>query len=137
MELFFQLAIMAVGYALGIIPIGVVKLAGVAFIFNNSALMVLVFPIVSALMAEGFIKLWLTTPGTLGLGGLVAFMPMLIAGLTSALAAIVAQRLMLPLDPDSARSSENLTGWLLLAIGCTVVTLALWRFWPEPRARLW
>lgn len=137
MELLFQLLIMAVGYALGMIAIGVVKIAGVAFTFNTSALMVLVFPIVSALMAEGLTKLWLTTPGTLGLGGLVAFMPMLIAGLTSAFAAIVAQRLMLPLDPDSARSSESLTGWLLLAIACTVVTLALWRYWPEPRARLW
>ena len=137
MELLFQLLIMAVGYALGMIVIGVVKIAGVAFIFNNSTLMVLVFPIVSALMAEGFTKLWLTTPGTLGLGGLVAFMPMLIAGLTSALAAIVAQRFMVPLDPHSGRGSESLTGWLVLAITCTVVTLALWRFWPEPRARLW
>lgn len=137
MELLFQLLIMAVGYALGMIVIGVAKIAGVAFTFNSAALMVLVFPIVSALMAEGFAKLWLTTPGTLGLGGLVVFMPMLIAGLTSALAAIVAQRLMVPLDPHSGRGSESLTGWLVLAIACTVVTLALWRFWPEPRARLW
>ncbi|MCC0035660.1 MAG: hypothetical protein H6887_10395 [Hoeflea sp.] len=137
MELLFQLLIMAVGYAFGMVAIGIVKIAGVAFTFNSAALMVLVFPIVSALMAEGFTKLWLSTPGTLGLGGLVAFMPMLVAGLTSAIAAIVAQRLMVPLDPDSGRSSESLTGWLLLAIACIVVTLALWRFWPEPRARLW
>jgi hypothetical protein len=137
MELLFQLLIMAVGYAFGMIVIGVVKLAGLAFTFNSAAMLVLLLPLMSALMAEGFTKLWLTTPGTLGLGGLVAFMPMLIAGLTSALAAIVAQRLMVPLDADSARSSESLTGWLLLAIACTVVTLAFWRFWPEPRARLW
>lgn len=137
MELLFQLVTMTVGYAVGMIAIGVVKLAGMAFTFNSAAMLVLLLPLMSALMAEGFTKLWLSTPGTLGLGGLVAFMPMLIAGLTSALAAIVAQRFMLPLDPHSGRGSESLTGWLVLAIACTVVTLALWRIWPEPRARLW
>lgn len=137
MELFFQLMVLAVGYAGGMIVILLLKLAGMAFTFNSAAMMVLVLPLVSALVAEGFARLWLTTPGAVGLGGLVAFMPMLVAGLISAIAAMIAQRLMLPLDPNSARSSENLTGWLVLAITCSVVTLALWRFWPEPRARLW
>lgn len=137
MELFFQLLIIAVGYAFGMISIVLLKFAGLAFTFNSAAMLVLLLPLISALMAEGSTKLWLTTPGTLGLGGLVAFMPMLVAGLASAVAAIVAQRFMVPLDPDSARSSDGLTGWLVLAIACTVVTLALWRYWPEPRARLW
>ena len=61
----------------------------------------------------------------------------LVAGLVSAFAAVIAQKYLAPLNPDSARSSENLTGWLVVAIACTIMTLALWRFWPEPRARLW
>ena len=137
MELFFQLVIMAVGYAVGMVAIVLLKLAGVAFTFNSAAMMVLLLPIMSALVTEGFTKLWLTTPGTLGLGGLVAFMPMLAAGLVSAFSAVIAQKYLVPLDPDSARSSENLTGWLVVAIACSIIALALWRFWPEPRARLW
>ena len=137
MELFFQLVIMAVGYAVGMVPIVLLKFAGLAFTFNSAAMLVLLLPLMSALLAEGLTKLWDTTPGTLGLGGLVAFMPMLVAGLVSAFAAVIAQKYLAPLDPYSPRSSENMTGWLVVAIACTIMTLALWRFWPEPRARLW
>lgn len=137
MELFFQLLIMAIGYAVGVVPIVLLKFAGLAFTFNSAAMLVLLLPVMSALMTEGLTGLWDTTPGTVGLGGLVAFLPMLVAGLISAFAAVIAQKYLAPLDPYNPRSSEGLTGWIVVAIVCTIMTLALWRFWPEPRARLW
>ena len=33
-------------------------------------------------------------------------------------------------------SPGNPTGWVVVAVTCSLISLALWRWWPEPRARL-
>lgn len=137
MELFFQLLILAVGYFSGIAIIPVLKLAGIAFTASHGAILVLALPVLCTLAAEGLTMLWLHTPGTLGLGGLTAFLPMLAAGLINAVTATAAQKLLLPIDPNSARDSASLTAWLAVAMVCSVISLGLWRFWPAPPPKLW
>ncbi len=137
MELLLQLLIIAAGYFSGTAIIPVLKLAGIAFTASHAVILVLVLPIICTFAAEGLTMLWLHTPGTLGLGGLTVFIPMLVGGLINAVAAVAAQKLLLPFDPASARDSESLTGWLALAIVCSIINLGLWRFWPAPPPKLW
>jgi hypothetical protein len=137
MDTFFQLIIIAAGFVCGSAIILIVKLLGLTFPISSAVLLVLTLPLVSAFVAEGFTGLWLHTPGSVGLGPLMLFIPMLVAGFICAVSAIVMQKLMLPFDPYSARSSETLTQWVALAITCSFLTLSLWRFWPAPAARLW
>lgn len=137
MELLFQLLILALGYFSGIAIIPVLKLAGITFTASHEAILVLALPILCTLVAEGLTMLWLHTPGSLGLGGLTAFLPMLLAGFINAVTATAAQKVLPPFDPNSARDSAALTAWLALAMVCSVISLGLWRFWPAPPPKLW
>ena len=133
----FQLFVMCLGYAIGAAAVALVfKVAGIPLAANRAALLVLVLPLMSTCVAEAFTQLWRRTPGTLGLGGLVVFLPMLIAGAVSLAVAFGAQRFVEPFHPVWSRNSATLTTWVVLAVLCSLVALGLWRFWPEPRARL-
>lgn len=134
----FQLVIIMAGYVVGIAMILVLKLVGITFIFSKAVMLILILPLVSVCITEAFTLLWSNTPGSVGLGGLFVFIPMIIAGFLSGTVAFVAQKWMLPLElGSSVRKSENLTIWLVLLISCCVITLSLWRFWPAPTAKLW
>ena len=137
-EIAIQLAVIALGYAIGggIVFI-VFRVAGFPVTFDQATLLVLALPLIATLLLETFTGLWRHTPGSLGLGGFVAFIPMLIAGAGIAIAAVTARKLMLPFDPSFPRESGSLSGWLLLAFTCTGFSLALWRYWPAPTPRLW
>ncbi|MBZ0215110.1 MAG: hypothetical protein K8F25_01030 [Fimbriimonadaceae bacterium] len=104
--------------------------------FSNASLLVLLLPLVCVNVIEAFTHLWLRTAGTLGLGGLVVFVPMLIAGALVGSGLLIAFRVIEPFDPSLPRYSESLTAWVVLALICAAITIALWRYWPEPRARL-
>lgn len=138
-EMAIQLAIIALGYAIGGgIVVIMLRLAGFPLAFDQATLLVLALPLVATLLLEMFTGLWRHTPGTLGLGGVVVFIPMLIAGAGIALAAVAGRRLMIPFHPALPRESGgDISGWLLLAFVCTGFCLALWRYWPAPTARLW
>ncbi len=138
-ETAFQLAVIALGYAIGCGAVMVMlRLFGLPFALNHATMLILTLPLVSTVVAEWFTGLWLHTPGALGFGGLVVFIPMLVAGAATALAALGAQRLMIPYDARLPRDSGgDLSGWLLTAFICSGLSLALWRYWPEPTARLW
>jgi len=138
-EMAGQLAIIALGYAIGGgVVVLLLKLIGFPLGLNHATLLILTLPLFATLLLETFTGLWRHTPGTLGFGGLVVFVPMLIAGAAIVIAAAVAQRLLIPFDPTLPRDSGgDISGWLLVAFICTGFSLALWRYWPEPMARLW
>lgn len=134
----FQLIIIIAGYIIGVATILILKLIGIAFTFSNAVLLILILPLIFVCIAEGLTSLWTHTPGSLGLGGLIVFIPMIIAGVINVAAALAAQKWMTPFDlGNNIRSSEHLIGWLTLTIICCAITLSLWRFWPAPTARLW
>lgn len=100
--------------------------------------MLVAVPLVACLVAELATGLWEDTPGALGTGGLVVVLPMLVAGL---LAAVLQTALTAwappPPGPGGARAGgAALTLWLGATLALTAAGLALWRWWPEPRARL-
>lgn len=135
-ELLFQLAVLAVGYVLGAGgAILALRLGGVSLL-NHAAFLVLGMPMACALIAEGTTKFWRHTPGSLGLGGLTAVVPMFIAGVSVVVAIFLARMLFEPFDASMSRDSGNVTPWVVVALLCSVLALGLWRYWPEPRARL-
>jgi hypothetical protein len=136
-ELLFQLAVLLIGYLIGASAIlfGARMVAG-AFEANAAAFLVLTMPIACTLIAEAHSQLWRHTPGSLGLGGLVAFLPMLVAGAGIGVAIVVAQQVMPSFRPHISRDTDYLSTWLILAMAGSAVALGLWRYWPEPRARL-
>jgi len=80
--------------------------------------------------------LWEGTPGSLGLGPLEVVKPMAVAGLATALAQL-ALRALAPLPTDlPARETGALAIWAGAAVLLVALTLALWRYWPPPMARL-
>lgn len=137
-EVAFQLFIIGLGYALGAgAALLAARLAGAPLEAGGAGWLVLLVPAAAALVAEATTGLWLRTPGTMGLGGLVAFVPLLLAGLAAALAALVAQHAIGLPDAAAGLRAGRLTAWMAVAVGVAVVALLLWRYWPEPRARLW
>ena len=132
-----QALILALGYGIGAgVLIGLLRLFGLPFPFTQTAAFVLTLPLVATLVAEAFTGLWQHTPGTMGLGGLTAFVPMLVAGALVVAVTFAAQAFLAPFDPSLPRHAPTLTAWVAIAAGLTLATLALWRFWPEPTARL-
>ncbi|SMF35956.1 hypothetical protein SAMN06265365_11229 [Tistlia consotensis] len=137
-EMAFQLALMAAGYLLGAASgFFAVRLVGLGVVPNAAALYVLALPLASTLVTEGFTRLWRHTPGSFGLGGLTAFLPMLVAGAGIVVLLAGAQRLVAPFDPSLPDRAGPLTVWVGLAAFCSLAALGFWRFWPEPTARLW
>jgi len=137
-EIAGQLLVLVLGYALGAaVVVGGARLLGLAPAPDAATWMVLVMPLATVCVAEGFSGLWRCTPGSLGLGGLVAFVPMLVGAVVIAIVALAAQRLLPAHDASIARDSSSLTSWTAVACACAAVAVALWRWWPEPRARLW
>ena len=137
-EIVFQLAILSVGYLVGAAGTAfAVRMVNVSLLeFNPANLFVLTLPLVCAVIAESFTHLWLRTPGSLGLGGLNVFFPMLVAGVMIALMTMLASKFILPFDASLPRSSEYLSAWILLALIASAGALALWRYWPAPQAKL-
>ena len=133
----FQLGVLGTGYVLGAAwVLFILRFVGYPLAVNPATLFVLALPLVSAGLAEAFVRLWLHTPGAVGLGGLTVFVPMLVAGAVSLIAAFGGQQVLAPFDPTAPRNSQSLTAWVGLAVTCSLFALALWRFWPAPRARL-
>lgn len=130
--LLLVLAAAAYGVGVGIVA-GPLALVGVGFVGGAATLLVLAMPLASVLLVEGTTRLWRHTPGSLGLGGLTLLGPMLIAGVASAIVARCLHAFASPFDSSSPREGPALDLRLAGALGA----LALWRFWPEPRARLW
>lgn len=136
-ETLFQLAVVTLGYLLGAGGLLLLLwLLGLPLAPARAAALVLALPLATVLIAEGFTGLWLHTPGSLGFGRLWVVFPLLVAGGLAVAAAVAAQRLLPPFDPGLARLEPGLTAWLLVAAACSLAALALWRWWPEPRPRL-
>lgn len=137
-EVGFQLAVMALGYLLGAgAAFLLLRFGGLAPRLDAAALYVLSLPLATTLLSEGFTRLWRHTPGAFGLGGLTAFLPLLVTGAATLALLPVAQRLLAPFDATLPRDAESLSAWIGLAVLCSLLALGLWRFWPEPTARLW
>lgn len=138
-EMAIQLAIIALGYVIGGgIVLILLRITGFPLALDHPTLLVLTLPLVTTLLFEVFTGLWRHTPGSLGFGGVVVFIPMLIAGAGIVVAAFGARKLMIPFDPTLPRDSGgDISGWLLLAFICTGFSASLWRYWPAPTPRLW
>lgn len=133
----FQLGVLGTGYVIGAAwVLLILRFVGYPLAITPATLFVLALPLVSTGLAEAFVRLWLHTPGAVGMGGLTVFVPMLIAGAVSLVGAFGGQQILAPVDATAPRGSQSLTGWLVLAVLCSLFALALWRFWPAPRARL-
>ncbi|MEH6630239.1 MAG: hypothetical protein V7776_05415 [Halopseudomonas aestusnigri] len=133
----FQLGIIIAGYSVGIATVLILKLIGVRFAFSNAVLLILTLPLICVCITEALTLLWTHTPGSMGLGGLIVFIPMVIAGVLSVAVALGAQKWMVPFDlSNGIQNSGNLTGWLVLSAVCSAITVSLWRFWPAPVAKL-
>jgi hypothetical protein len=95
-------------------------------------------PLLLCLAFEWSTGLWDHTPGTLGFGSLNVALPMLLSGAAAAFAFL----LLRGFGPafaggfDRDTSGAMITFWGLATIGLMAVSLALWRFWPEPTAKL-
>lgn len=138
METLFILLLMTITYLLGAGAIvGAGKLAGLPLPPGSMMLLVFGMPIAASWLAEFTTGLWRHTPGTLGLGALTVALPMALAGTLTAAAALGLQHWGQPVDTLTPRDSSALSAWVALALFATTITLALWRYWPEPRARLW
>ncbi|MEX0760680.1 MAG: hypothetical protein WD100_13950 [Tistlia sp.] len=136
-DLAIQLAVVALGDLVGAGAAWLLlKLAGAGLLLTRPALYLLTLPLAVTLLSEAFTGLWRHTPGSLGLGGLTVFLPMLLAGAAAVALALLAQNF-LPSGPPLSRRGPPLTAYLALALAATLLALCLWRFWPEPRARLW
>jgi hypothetical protein len=137
-DLAIQLGVVALGYLLGAAAAFLLlRLAGAGLQLDRAALYLLTLPLAVTLLSEAFTGLWRHTPGSLGLGGLTVFLPMLIAGAAALTLACAAQKLLAPLDPALPRGEGALTAWVAVALASSLLALGLWRFWPEPTARLW
>jgi hypothetical protein len=95
-------------------------------------------PLLLCLMFEWSTGLWERTPGTLGLGSLSVALPMLLAGASAAIVFLLLRWLGPELTPDFTRNQLGaaITLWGAATLGVASLSLALWRFWPEPVARL-
>lgn len=112
------------------------RVLGAATLTAPVASLVLGLPVAAVCFVEWRTGLWRHTPGSLGLGSLNVAMPMCLAGIAIAIAALVMRTRVLPFDRTLPRDSATLTPWLVFAVLATVLTLALWRYWPAPRPRL-
>ena len=94
-------------------------------------------PLLLCLLFEWATGLWDRTPGTLGLGGLTAALPLLLAGALAAVAVLLLRGFGPELAAGFTRDQLGaaITAWGLATIGVAAVALALWRFWPEPTPR--
>lgn len=138
METFILLVLMAVAYLSGAgIVMGGGRLLGFPMLTGVMTLLVFGMPLAACWVAELCTGLWRHTPGSLGLGTLNVAHPMSLAGFLTAIAAVAMRCWIDPVDPSLPRESSTLTPWVALALISTVLAVALWRFWPEPRARLW
>jgi hypothetical protein len=95
-------------------------------------------PLLLCLMFEWASGLWGRTPGSMGLGSLSVVLPMLLAGASAALAFLLLRWLGPELTPGFTRSQLGaaITLWGAATLGVASLSLALWRFWPAPAARL-
>ncbi len=137
-EVVALLVILTISYLLGVVGVvAPLKLAGVEVpLTNHTSLLIWVLPLISVNVIEYLTRLWSNTPGAAGLGSLTVVVPMFLAGLVAGVSLSVAQRLFEPFDHTLTRHSEELTSWVAVALACTVITVALWRYWPEPTPKL-
>lgn len=134
----FQLIIMITGYLFGLSIVLLLKLLGFKFSFSNALWLIVIMPIICTCLTETLTSLWSNTPGSMGLGAFIVFIPMVIAGSMNIIVALIAQSWMTPFDvSNDIRSTAFLTEWIIVSLFCTMVTIALWRYWPTPVARLW
>ncbi len=84
-------------------------------------------------------QFWDNTPGAVGTGSLVVVAPMFLSGLLAG-AVFLGLRVFGPVVEDGyvgrAEIAPLLLAWGWAAIGLLIVTFALYRYWPEPQARL-
>jgi hypothetical protein len=95
-------------------------------------------PLLLCLMFEWAAGLWLRTPGSVGLGSLSVALPMLLAGAGAAAAFLLLRAFGPELSAGFTREQLGaaITLWGVTTLGVAAVSLALWRFWPAPAARL-
>lgn len=87
----FQLIIMITGYVFGLSIVLLLKLLGFKFNYSNALWLIVIMPIICTCLAETLTSLWLNTPGSMGLGGYIVFIPMVIAGSMNIIVALIAQ----------------------------------------------
>jgi hypothetical protein len=95
-------------------------------------------PLLLCLAFEWATGLWDHTPGTLGFGSLNVALPMLLSGAGVALTFLLLRSFGLAWAGGFDREALGpaITLWGVATIGLAALSLALWRFWPEPTARL-
>ena len=95
-------------------------------------------PLLLCLLFEWAGGLWLRTPGSVGMGSLSVAVPMLLAGAGAAAAFLLLRAFGPELSAGFTREQLGaaITLWGVTTLGVATVSLALWRFWPAPAARL-
>jgi hypothetical protein len=139
METLGILVLMILAYGIGVaVSSGLALIGGVRLAASGAgaAALVLGLPLAATLLAEAVTGQWQDTPGAVGTGPLVVAGPMAVSGL-GAMAVLLAVRLGLPpLRLGGEAPAGNLSAWLGVALGVATAAVALWHFWPAPRARL-
>lgn len=102
--------------------------------------LVLVFaPMLVCVAFEWTSQLWDKTPGGLGTGSFVVVVPMILAGLAAGAVFLGLRGFGPVLDsgyPGRSEIAPVLAAWGWATVGLMAVAFALYRYWPEPRARL-
>jgi hypothetical protein len=103
-----------------------------------SLVMIFAPPLV-CMALEWVSQFWDNTPGAVGTGSLVVVAPMLLSGLLAG-AVFLGLRVFGPAYESGYLGRDDiaplLAAWGWAAIGLVIVTFALYRYWPEPQARL-
>jgi hypothetical protein len=103
-----------------------------------SLVMILAPPLV-CMALEWASQFWDNTPGAVGTGSLVVVAPMFLSGLVAG-AVYLGLRVVGPAFEGGYLGRDAiaplLAAWGWATIGLVIVTFALYRYWPEPQARL-
>lgn len=132
--------LVGIPYALGYWAVrgGARLFASSALGLHGHAWSLFLLPFLACAVAEVCTELWERTPGGLGTGTLVLILPMLLLGIVAGVAHLVLSGAAPLPEIHSPREAPGvLTAWVGTAFALSGVGLALWRFWPEPTARLW
>jgi hypothetical protein len=137
----FLMGLMIVAYAIGfaLVRWTVGFLTPVRPVPLGLSLVMIFAPPLLCMAFEWTSRFWDNTPGAVGTGSLTVVVPMLLAGLLAG-AVFLGLR---ALGPAVERGymgrgavAPLLAAWGWATVGLVAATFALYRYWPEPRARL-
>lgn len=135
------LVIMLVAYGIGfaVVRWSVGFLVPVRAVPAGLSLVTILAPPLVCMALEWASQFWDRTPGAVGTGSLVVVVPMFLAGLIAG-GAFLALRVFGPAFESGYLGRGDIApliaAWGWATVGLLIVTFALYRYWPEPRAQL-